>query len=221
MIMNIDNDIAGPRFDLFAPGMTDEEILVEYRQTGNQDLFSELVHRYERELCAYLRRRFQDETLVEDALQMTFLRVHMNCEQFDKGRRLRPWLYAIASNTAIDFLRRKRRSPAASLQAPLRESGNDATPLIETLMNGEPMPVEHLDRREREEACRAAVMQLPERLRAVIDLFYFRNLKYREAAEVLSIPIGTVKSRIHEAVSRLRAIWNEGRVGSGEALSLV
>ena len=220
MVTSIEQDVVGTLSHSSRRSMTDEELLIEYRHTGNQDLFSELVRRYERELSVYLHRRFKDETLVEDALQMTLLRVHTNCERFAEGRRLRPWLYAIASNAAIDLLRRKRRCPATSLHAPIGEAGSDATSLLETLTNADPMPMEHLDRREREEACRNAVMQLPERLRVVIDLFYFRNLKYREAAEVLSIPVGTVKSRIHEAVTRLRTIWTERGVTCGEALSV-
>lgn len=80
--------VATHRLD--AKDMTDEALLSDYRKTGDQDMFSELVRRYERALYAYLCRRFKDETLAEDAVQTAFLRVHVNCERFEEGRRVQP-----------------------------------------------------------------------------------------------------------------------------------
>lgn len=203
-----------------ACSMTDEELLIEYRRTGDQDVFSELVRRHQRELYVFLYRRFKDETLAEDALQMTFLRTHLNCERFQQGRRVRPWLYAIATNAGIDILRRRRRRESLSLDAPIGRSDADATAMLDTLPSDEPLPSEHLMSRERNAECREAVMQLPERLRVVVELLYFRGMKYRDAAEILSVPIGTVKSRIHDALARLRGIGGQGNTTLKEVLSV-
>ena len=88
---------------------SDEALLLRYRDTGDSEAFVELVHRYERELYSYLRRYLGDSAMAEDAFQRAFLQVHLKCEQFEEGRRFRPWLYAIATNQAIDLGRRNRR----------------------------------------------------------------------------------------------------------------
>src|SRR5918999_2253892 len=95
--------------------LTDEELLLGYRKSHDPDLFSELVHRYERELFSYLRRYLGDAEMAEDAFQAAFLQVHLKCDQFEEGRKFRPWLYTIATNQAIDAQRRNRRHRMASL----------------------------------------------------------------------------------------------------------
>ncbi len=76
---------------------------------GDRRLFEELIRRYERELFNYLKQYLGDTQLAEDAFQSTFLQVHLKCDQFDPERRFRPWLYAVATNQAIDTQRQRRR----------------------------------------------------------------------------------------------------------------
>jgi RNA polymerase sigma-70 factor (ECF subfamily) len=198
------------------PDRPDEALLLEYRETGQHELFGELVRRYQRELFAFLCRTFGDTTVAEDAFQTTFMQVHVKCNQFDEGRRFRPWLYAIATHVGIDLVRWNRPRRAQSLDAVLPGVDGQDGQLLDLLRADTPSPGEHAERREQAARCRAAVQRLPERLRVIIQLLYFGGLKYREAAEALSIPVGTVKSRAHEAVSRLRAVWKEdGRVEAG------
>src|SRR5690606_19500070 len=82
--------------------LSDEQLLIEYRETGGRELFAQLVQRYERELYSYLRRYLGDAEIAEDVFQATFLQIHLKREQFEEGRRFRPWLYTIATNQAID-----------------------------------------------------------------------------------------------------------------------
>src|SRR4029453_1322817 len=84
---------------------SDEELLAGYR-IGYTAAFTELVHRYERELYNYLRRYLGDATLAEDVFQNTFLQLHVKLDLYDKGRLVRPWLYTIATHQAIDALRK-------------------------------------------------------------------------------------------------------------------
>src|ERR1051325_8707465 len=95
--------------------LTDEELLVRYRDTADRQAFAELVRRYERELFSYLRRYLGDASMAEDAFQATFLQVHLKCDQFEEGRKVRPWLYTVATNQAIDAQRRKKRHRNVSL----------------------------------------------------------------------------------------------------------
>ena len=72
--------------------LSDEELLLGYRENGDARLFSELVHRYERELYSYLRRYLGDAEMAEDAFQAAFLQVHLKVQQYEPGRAVRPWL---------------------------------------------------------------------------------------------------------------------------------
>jgi RNA polymerase sigma-70 factor (ECF subfamily) len=181
---------------------SDEQLLLEYRETGAADRFETLVHRYERELFNYLRRYLANAEMAEDAFQGTFLQVHLKSDQFQQGRRVRPWLYTIATNQAIDAQRRNKRHQLVSLDRTGGED-EDVGTLIDLLISGEPDPYEETDTEEQREALRKALRELPESFRQVVMLVYYQGLKYREAAEVLSIPVGTVKSRLHSALTKL------------------
>jgi RNA polymerase sigma-70 factor (ECF subfamily) len=184
---------------------SDEDLMLEYRSVGDRRAFDELVHRYERELYNYLRRYLGDAEMAEDAFQGTFLQVHLKCDRFEPGRRVRPWLYTVATNQAIDAQRRDRRHRMVSLDRPCVGKGEDdgAGSLVDLLDGEHASPADLLESAEQAREVRRAVDQLPESLREVLLLVYYQGLKYREAADVLSIPVGTVKSRLHAAIRRL------------------
>jgi len=194
--------------------LSDEELLLRYRVSGDAQLFSELVHRYERELYSYLRRYLGDAEMAEDAFQAAFLQVHLKCQQYEPGRAVRPWLYTIATNQAIDAQRRSRRHRMVSLDRTGPKDGEDVGKLLDLLTSKEPAPAVQLSAAERSTWLHSAVEQLPEGLRDVVHLVYFQELKYREAAEALEIPVGTVKSRMHAAVAKLNEVWNQAQPAS-------
>lgn len=209
-----------PRTADLAPSAewTDEHLLLEYRNWGDRRAFEELVHRYERELYNYLRHYLGDAEMAEDAFQATFLQVHLKCESFQPGRRVRPWLYAVATNQAIDARRRNRRHRMVSLDRRSAGSQEDenAGSLAQLLDHEEPSPLDQLESAEQHRYVRRAVDRLPDAFRKVIILVYYQGLKYREAAEVLSIPVGTVKSRLHAAIRRLdQALTQTNLAGHG------
>jgi RNA polymerase sigma-70 factor (ECF subfamily) len=186
---------------------TDEDLLLEYRSKGHARTFTELVHRYEKELYGYLLRFLGDASMAEDAFQLTFLQLHLKCDQFMPGRKVRPWLYAIATHQAIDAQRRRRRQRRVGLQSPSRSDGDEVRELLDLLEQRKPGPPAFLEEEEQRQWVRDAICDLPEPLRAAVNLIYFQGLKYREAADVLSIPVGTVKSRLHAAILKLNQAW--------------
>src|SRR5262245_60975306 len=93
---------------------SDEELLERFR-SGQADAFAALVRRYERELYGYLRGCLCDAPLAEDVFQNTFLQVVKKLDQYEAGRPVKPWLYTIATNQAIDAMRRQGRHQAVSL----------------------------------------------------------------------------------------------------------
>ena len=187
---------------------TDEELLHDFRVSGNRESFAALVKRYERELYSYLRRYLGDAELAEDSFQLTFLQVYLKAQQFEEGRKVKPWLYAVATNQAIDAQRRNRRHKMTSLDRPFSSGENDDLGnLLEMLVSHELGPAVQVSEFERREWMDQTISELPEGLREVVTLVYFQEMKYREAAEVLKIPVGTVKSRLHAAVARLSDAW--------------
>ncbi|WP_442483817.1 RNA polymerase sigma factor [Aeoliella sp. SH292] len=197
-------------------GPEDEELLLAYRESGDQDKLGELVRRYERELYSYLRRFLGDAALAEDAFQNTFLQVHTKCDSFDGSRRFRPWLYTIATNQAIDIQRRNKRHQIASLDRPQRSAHAEVGTLMNLLESGDASASDKFDLREKMDWVRTAVAALPEQLASAIGLVYFRGMKYREAAEELAVPVGTVKSRLHSAVQQLGDAWEQSHGRRGE-----
>lgn len=185
---------------------SDEDLLVSYCQHGDRRMFEELVHRYERELFSYLRRYLGNAEMAEDAFQQTFLQVHLKCNQYEPGRKVRPWLYTVATNQAIDAQRRNRRHRMVSLDRRLGHEDAEAGALVDMLVHDEAGPADALQSSEQRQYLRAQVDQLPEQLRQVVHLVYYQGLKYREAADVLSIPVGTVKSRLHAAIQKLNEL---------------
>jgi RNA polymerase sigma-70 factor (ECF subfamily) len=191
-----------------SPGRSDEQLLENYRQTSDPAVFSELVSRYQRELYNYLRRFLGDATLAEDVFQATFLQVHTKRDVFEPGRKFRPWLYTIATNQAIDAQRRNRRHRRLSLNQP-QANGESVGALIDLVAGDSGDPSLVAEGVEHSDWVRGEVEALPEPLRNAVNLVYFKGMKYRDAAEAMSVPVGTVKSRLHAAIQRLGDAWRQ------------
>ena len=187
---------------------SDEDLLGRFCH-GQTEAFGVLLHRYERELYGYLRRYLGDSDLAEDVFQNTFLQLYVKSGQYEQGRPVRPWLYTIATHQAIDALRRNGRHQAVSLDQHQQETRDgEIGTLLELLETRGPGPLELAETEERKQRVRASVDKLPEFLRQVVVLTYYQGLKYREVAEILGIPVGTVKSRLHAALIKLNESWS-------------
>lgn len=184
---------------------SDEELFGQFRDRHDEQAFAMLVHRYERELFAYLRRFLHSAELAEDVFQNTFLRVHLKRDSFDAARRFQPWLYAVATRQAIDAVRRERRHHRRKPGAPSLGSAGDA--VLEEVPAAGRSPIEQVGDREERQRVRAAVGRLSAVQQRAVQLVYEQGLAYREAARVLGVPIGTVKSRLHAAMLSLARAW--------------
>lgn len=181
--------------------LSDEELFLLYRDRNRPEAFEALVHRYEGELYGYLRRYLGNASMAEDIFQATFVKLHRNREEFIEGRKLRPWLYSIATHLAIDAMRKAGREHTVSLDRNSKDA--EGARLAQHVPAAVRTPIAEMEDRELRAAVRRAVSQLPEHLRSVVLLVFFQGLKYHEAAEALGIPLGTVKSRLDTALARL------------------
>jgi RNA polymerase sigma-70 factor (ECF subfamily) len=151
-----------------------------YRSEPDNQVFEELVHRYEKELYGYLRHYLGDAEAAADVFQQTFLQVHLKCEQFEPGRKVRPWLYTVATNLAIDCQRRVRRQRTGSLDRLVRgnDDENEAGSLVDLMKSDDPGPQADAESAEQHESLRQAVDALPETCREVLLFVYFLLLIY-------------------------------------------
>jgi RNA polymerase sigma-70 factor (ECF subfamily) len=185
--------------------LTDEQLLVAYAAAlaaGREDSLglAELIRRYQRDLYAFLARFIADANAAEDLFQETFIQVHRNAKNFDPGRRFRPWLFTIAANKARDYLRAAARHSAQSLDSAPSGTGEGAA-YIDLMDSGYAPPPGELAAAEESAAVQRVLAGLPDHYREVLVLSYFHQFAYRDIAEMLHIPLGTVKSRLHAALA--------------------
>jgi RNA polymerase sigma-70 factor (ECF subfamily) len=185
---------------------TDEELLSSYRE-GNRSSFAALVERYQRELFHFLVRFLGDRAAAEDIFQETFLQVHQSADQFDLQRRFRPWLFTIAANKARDLMRSQARRPTNPLQANISGGDDESGQFIDLMESADPMPGEAMEREELQKVVQKTVEGMPEHLREILLLSYFHQFPYKEISDILGIPLGTVKSRLHAAVAYFADRW--------------
>ena len=194
------------------PGITtrdvrsDEQLLEAYR-FGDKATFGHLVERYQRELFHFLVRFLGDRAAAEDVFQETFLQVHQSAEQFDPQRRFRPWLFTIAANKARDLMRSQARRPTSPLQASINSSDAESGQYIDLMESAQNAPGEALEKEELQKLVHGTVMDMPDHLREILLLSYFHGFPYKQISEILNIPLGTVKSRLHAAVAHFADRW--------------
>ena len=186
--------------------ISDEQLLQRYLN-GDEEAFAALIRRYERELFNFLVRFVGDRTLAEDVFQETFLQLHNSAAAFDASRRLRPWLFTIAANKARDAMRSRWRRRAMPLDATVASDSDEQSSYASLMPSHIPSPEEYLTNFETRQAVQNIVLEMPDNLRTVLVLSYFQEFPYKEIAETLGVPLGTVKSRLHAAVRYFASRW--------------
>ncbi|MHC4658594.1 MAG: RNA polymerase sigma factor [Planctomycetota bacterium] len=185
---------------------TDAELFVRYA-AGDEAAFREIVSRYKDGLYAFLRHFLNRHDLIEDVFQETFLQLFTSRESYDTNRPLRPWLFTIAANKAKDTLRRQQRTGATPIGTIAESQEMSFNDVLNVLTTDTTMPYEKLEKVETASRVREIIANMPENLREILILAYFNRFSYKQMAEILSIPIGTVKSRLHTAVGRFAKDW--------------
>ena len=183
---------------------SDEELFVLHRE-GDPQALRVLVERYASELHGFLTRLVGSRAGADDVFQEAFLQVHLAAETFDAERRFRPWLYTIAANKGRDFLRRQRRRAAVSLDAPVASGSESA--LVDLLPGDSTAPSSPLESSDEKAVVKQVIDEMPPHFREILLLSYFQKLSYAQIADSLSIPLGTVKSRLHAAVASFAQSW--------------
>ena len=195
--------------------LSDAQLLVRY-SSGEEAAFREIVNRYKNGLYAFLRQFLNRQDLVEDVFQETFMQLFTSRDSFDHSRPLRPWLFTIAANKAKDALRKWQRTTAVPIGTIADSQDLSFDEMLNTLSSDNTMPDEELEKAEITLRVAQVIEEMPENLREILLLAYFQRFSYKQMAEILSIPIGTVKSRLHTAVGRFAKDWKAANGNKGK-----
>jgi RNA polymerase sigma-70 factor (ECF subfamily) len=194
---------------------SDSELLDLYRK-GEESAFREIINRYKNPLYSFLRRFVSQQDIIEDVFQETFLQLYTSRDSFDTERPLRPWLFTIAANKAKDALRKMQRQSAMSMGTMADAGDVSVDEVVNLLTSYDTTPDDEASSTETAVRVRQVITDMPDNLREILLLAYFEQFSYKHMSEMLSIPIGTVKSRLHTAVTHFMKKWkatNKGDTG--------
>ena len=167
---------------------------------GDQNAFGEVVELYKDKVYQICFRMLWDRHEAEDAAQETFLKAFLNIHTYNQNKKFSTWLYRIATNLCIDKIRKKK--PDYHLDAEI--AGTDGMNMYAHLASGDQLPEEEVESLEVQASIHEAILQLPDKYRAVIVLKYIEELPLQEIADILELPLGTVKTRVHRGREALR-----------------
>ncbi|KMY46056.1 RNA polymerase sigma factor SigW [Bacillus sp. FJAT-27916] len=173
---------------------------IQQVRDGDQRAFEDIVEFYKDKVFQLCYRMLGDRYEAEDVAQEAFLRAYVNIHTFQMNRKFSTWLYRIATNLCIDRIRKKK--PDFYLDAEV--AGTEGLDMYSQIPSAEKLPEEELENLELKERVQLEIQKLPEKYRAAIVLKYVDELSLKEISEILHLPIGTVKTRIHRGRDALR-----------------
>ncbi len=180
-----------------APDRALQDLWVARLREGDGEALREVVHAFAERLTAVVSGILRDRDAVDDVVQETFTKAFFRIGSFKGGSSLYTWLYRVAVNATKDYIKSRKRRPAASF---------DEMPGRAALPSAEAPLMEGLERRELRLKVRNAIAKLPLRFRTVLALRELEGMTYNEIADALDLSLGTVESRLFRARRRLRVL---------------
>jgi RNA polymerase sigma-70 factor (ECF subfamily) len=186
--------------------MGNKDILLMFRfKNGDISAFDELVQRHKKPLMNFFYRFFWDYQLSEDSCQEVFYRLFKSIRKYKPTSKFNTFFYRIAKNYLYDQLRKKKIAPhLISLDQPVPNKNGNSVSLHEKIADTKSNPRKELEKKEISYIIKEAIFALPLKSREVFVLCEDQGLKYEDAAKILGIPVGTVKSRMYKAMSILK-----------------
>lgn len=171
-----------------------DEILCEQVQKGDKEVFGELVDRYQKKLSRYGRKFLLSTENIEDLVQEVFIKAYQNIQSFDLKQKFSPWIYRIAHNTFINELKKHARTPLSLF---------DFDTLIPHLAYDDPA-IKEREQKELRVLIDQSLEKLSPKYREIIVLYFLEELNYKEIADILHVPTGTVGIRLARAKKQLK-----------------
>ncbi|TRZ36326.1 RNA polymerase sigma factor SigW [Niallia circulans] len=167
---------------------------------GDQNAFGDIIDIYKDKVFQICYRMLGNRHEAEDISQEAFLRAYVNINRFNMDLKFSTWLYRIATNLCIDRIRKKKPDYYLDAEVP----GTDGLNMYSQISSDTRLPEEDVESLELQALIQREISKLPEKYRSVIVLKYIEELSLNEISEILELPLGTVKTRIHRGREALR-----------------
>lgn len=176
-----------------------DETVARLVQNGDTEIFGVLVERYEQKLLRYGRKFLAAQEDIEDIVQDAFISAYRNIRSFDTTQRFSPWMYRIAHNAFVNELKRRSRSPITFM---------DFDTLLSHSAHEDPEPSK-LEQEQMKQMVEKGLEKLQPKYREVLILYYVEEMSYKEIADILQVPTGTVGIRIKRAKDTLKKTYQQ------------
>ncbi len=183
--------------------LTDEQLILEFQETNDTEIFEAIVSRYKNPLFNFVFRFLGDRDATSDVVQETFIKVYRNKDSYKTFAKFSTWIYTIAGNLAKTELQRRKRKNQVSINS----WGEDEETM--DLPDGGPLPDRLVDSGIKNKMIQEALLKLPEVYREMVILRDIQEMSYEEIAEMMDISIGTVKSRINRGRAQLQELLRD------------
>ena len=183
--------------------LSDQEV-VERARRGREAAFRELIRRYERPVFSLIYRLVRDRERAEDLSQDTFIKVLNAIDRYDPAFKFSSWIFKIAHNTALDELRRKQPDTLSIHGSPHASTTEEMEATILTPASTDETPEDFTSSKEIGDHIEQAIASLRAEYRTAILLCHVEGRPYEEVAQIMDVPLGTVKTYIHRARNELR-----------------
>ncbi|MCP1146419.1 RNA polymerase sigma factor SigW [Lysinibacillus endophyticus] len=171
---------------------------------GDQNAFTDVVTLYQHKLYQLCYRMLGNKQEAEDIAQEAFVRAYINLHSYDQKRKFSTWLYRIATNLCIDRIRKKKPDYYLDAEVP----GTDGLDMYSHIAATDQLPEDAVEQMDLQDRIQYEISRLPDKYRSVIVLKYIEELSLQEISEILDMPLGTVKTRIHRGREALRKQLN-------------
>ena len=183
-----------PRKNASASSLEDDALVSE-ALAGREDSYSKLVDKYQKSLYFHIRKMIKEVELVDDLVQEVFMKAFHNLNSYSNEYAFSTWIYRIATNHTIDYLRKKKLQ-TLSIDQPYKTKDGDMEMQLPDESFSTDKPVM---KKERKAVVQEAIDDLPEKYRLVIEMRHMEEKTYQEIADILDLPLGTVKAHIFRA----------------------
>ncbi len=167
----------------------------------NRDGFEEIITEYLKLVYNFVYRFVGDQAMAEDITQETFVKVWKNLKKFNQKQNFKTWIFTVARNTAIDWLRKKRNITFSELDRNLEEG---KISFEENIVNLEPLPDEVFEKKELVQKLEKILSQIHPDFREIIILHHTEEMTFEEVARIVGKPVNTVKSQYRRALHQIR-----------------
>jgi RNA polymerase sigma-70 factor (ECF subfamily) len=187
-------------------GLSDAEVMLRVK-AGDDSAFAYLVQKYRRPMVTFMYRTARNTAVAEDLAQEVFLRVYRSRQSYEASAKFTTWLYRIATNLAVNYIRDTRHERAENMVS--LDEPDESTGLTVDVPDASLTVEETMIRRERMAAIRQRVQRLPERQRMAVIMHKYQQMDYRQIAEVLKLSESATKSLLFRAYEALRTQLQE------------